>query len=174
MPDIDLSYPPRGSYKAVIDTIVKDLFSAEDRRLGQQIGNIIKQNNEALGMGLDGFLWDGDWYTAPGTPPSRADRKGLHLSLDAVMRAHKLDSDMVQNDKHLVSQMIFKVMKASQSPQTLRDSLPNCVVKLLPGLRDIPRIDEPGVCFPPGSRDRKQFDTIAPKLDQYAAGKLFY
>lgn len=174
MPDIDLSYPPKGSYKQVIDTIVKDLFTAEEGRLGKNITELIKLNNNVLGRGLDGFLWNGDWFTAPGTPPSRGERKSLHHSLDGQMRAHALDSDMVQNDKQMIMQLIYKIMLASTSPQLLRDSLPNSVVNLLPGLKKIERIDQSGACFPPGSRDRREFDRIAPKIDQYAAGKFFY
>lgn len=169
-----VSADPKGSYFAVIQRVTADLFTPETTRLGKNIAELVKLNNQALGMMLDGFLWEGDWYTAPDTPSSRSPKHSLHRSLEDRMYAHIRDADTVETDRHKVSQILYKVMLASKTPQVLRDSLPNSVVDLLPNLKEIPRVEQPGCCFAPGSNERKQFDKIAPKLDQYAAGKFFY
>lgn len=163
-----------GSYHRVITTIVDDLFAPETKRLNKNIGELVKRNNQLRGQGLDGFLWNGDWYAIPGLPASRGEKKSLHIELEDAMRAHKLDADMVGRDKHQISQILFKVMSASMTVQVLRDSLPNSVVNLIPALKAVPRVNEEGCCFILGSKERKQFDKIAPKIDQYAAGKFFY
>lgn len=172
----DVELPKEGgSYHRLILTIVKDLFSAEEERLAKNINELCAANSKAYGRAMVGFLWDGDFYAPMGVEiRGRFERRSIHESLEEECARHIADAGVVKFDKHQVQQILYKTMTACRSLQDMRNALPNCVTKLIPRLKDMPRTDEPGCVFPVGSRERKQFDKIIDKLDIYAAGKLFF
>jgi len=164
-----------GSYHKLILHVVKDLFTAEEERLKKSISDLCQMNSQAYGRPMLGFLWEGDFYAPPNTPVNlRAERRSIHESLEDRVRDHVRDATIVAYDRHQIQQVLFKTFSACTTLQQMRNALPNCVTKLIPALKDLERTDEPGCVFPLGSRNREQFDKIAPKLDVYAVGKLFF
>jgi hypothetical protein len=162
------------SYNKYIDAIKNALFVAEDRRYEKQITDLHRSNQECMGQSLDGFMYEGTFYKPATSPFGKGIRRTLHLSLWDNMMAVLKDRKIVETDKQLIGQMLFKLLDPCFSHQDIRDAIPECIIDVCgQEITSLSRCRNPGF-FLNHPRDFRQYDEILPKIEFYSAARLIY
>ncbi len=168
--------PNMGSsmYK-LITHLLKELFVAEKRRLDKNVADLIRKNNELLGVQHAGFLYYGEYYTATGFKNMASKEKvTLHDSLTDKIKWHIQDSKTIADDERLIGQIIFKITDPCTTLQDIRDSLPECLATMIPALAKLPRHNIEGWSIRQDTRATRQFNKLLPKIEMYSAARLLY
>ena len=166
---------PGSSMFTLIKHLLSELFVAEKRRLDKTVADLIRQNNEVLGVQAAGFLYYGEYYTAQGFQTTQAANKViLDESLTEKIEWHIKDAKTVADDERLIGQIIFKLADPCETLQDMRDSLPDCLATMIPALANLPRHNEQGWSLRQDIRASRQFENILPKIEMYSAARLLY
>lgn len=174
-----IKMPRKGSsFFQLIKTFIEELFVAEKRRLDKSIADLIRQNNEIKGTQSVGFLFYGEYYTAEGfmmmPGAATAGKENLHDSLEKKMEWHVKSAQTVAHDERMIGQIIFKLISHCEDLQSMRDTLPDCFVEMIPALKELPRHNEVGYSLRGDTRGEAQFLKLMPKIEFYAAARLMY
>ena len=173
------------NYKSkVIDAILANLFTAEERRLTAFIQAMCRKNQTAYGRQLDGFHYEGVFYVFEGRRGNLT-REVLHESLEPEMRGFKADRDQVFSDKQLIKQCLFALLEpvgadlsgltVSMVEQDYRDALPECLAQDLPDwARKLPRTREEAFTIKDNARAMRAYEKALPKIEFYSAARLLY
>ena len=165
-------------FNPLITALTNSLFEAEKRRLNSLIIDINKDNKELKSLKVDGFMYGGKFYlptsisttiNGPGVSKST-----LHVSLYKEIDRWIADSKIIKDDHDLIKQMLYRLLKPCQTNQDIRDTLPECLVKLIPSISTHPRSEEPGYTLLGDERASRQFRKLLPKMELYATTRLFY
>jgi hypothetical protein len=160
----------------VIALISKSLFQAEKRRLAGVIVDLDKQNNEIKHTGQQGFLFNGALYrphnastikVGPGIPT-------LDFSLNKQMNDYLKDAKEIELDEKQIQQILFKLIYKAETLQHLRDTLPECLVALVPDLSGMVRNCPEAFLLEGDERGMAQFKKLKPKIEFYSATRLLY
>lgn len=164
---------PVPSHLKIINHLISNLFTAEDRRLKKALEILCKKNEEAYGKQLDGFLFQGDFYTPAGIAKHPKFKKVLHFSLNEEMSFYYSDFKCIERDKERIQQMLVKLVGKAETLQMMRDTLPDCLATMLPALNEYNRQGDVG-CTLENQRDRDQLKQILPKIEMYSVTRLIY
>ena len=162
----------------LINELLETLFAPEKRRLAGVITELNKTNKQLKNLSADGFIYGGIVYMPSGVSttvvgPGQA-KNSLDFSLYDEMERWLKDSKTVFDDQSLIRQMLFLLLWPCQKNRDIRDTLPDCLVSLIPDLKQHPRSLNPGWTLDHNERARKQFDKLLPKMELYSAARLFY
>jgi hypothetical protein len=160
----------------VINTLMVALFSAEHRRLTTEVDKLVEANREFFrDKPHDGFLFQGKPYDPSNLSSlGRKVRVSMSLHMNDRMEDFLRDKSQVDGDRKLISQILFPLIQPCSNLQDIRDTLPNCLVDVLPDLKGLPR--EQSVAFTLADNPRlfRQFENILPRVEFYAATRLLY
>lgn len=116
----------------IIKSIMTSLFSAEDRRLTATVDRLVVSNREFFpNKPHDGFIFQGKPYDPSNLATGKRTRVTLSQHMNEQMEDFLRDKSQVDNDRKLISQILFPLIVPCSSQQELRDVLPNCVVETL-------------------------------------------
>lgn len=173
-----MTMPRKGSsYYQLIKQFLEDLFVAEKRRLNKSISDLVRANNEAKGVQMAGFIYEGEFYTSPDFQISgggRTERVTLHESLESKMEWHIRSAKRVAEEEQIIGQVIFKLLMPCQDLQSMRDTLPDCLAEMIPALKTLERHDDVGCSLRDNTRGTKQFNDWLERIEFYAAARLIY
>lgn len=162
--------------KEWVDLLSNALFVAENRRIGGIITELTKQNNVQKKVDAIGFRHVGETFAIPGM--KRASKTPLPtLSFVLTNQGNDLlkERRALELDKSLISQVLFKQLYQCNDLQEVRDSLPDCLIALIPELAKIPRkITDPLWINRNDERAMAQYRKILPKIEMYSVGQLLY
>lgn len=160
----------------LIKTLTDHLFAPEERRLAGYISKLNQRNKKLSEIKTDGFLYAGVFYQ-PADATLVLDRHqykpSLHISLQADMEKHMRDRAEVMEERALISQTLFLLLKPCYSNQDYRDALPECLASLLK-LTHMPRTREMAYTIEHNARAKRQFEKILPKMEIYSTAGLLY
>lgn len=164
--------------KKLIDGLVQKLFEAEQRRLDAGINELNALNKQVRNSKVDGFIYGGVFYRPTSgaltlASPGQA-KPTLHYSLCPQMDAWIADWQTIRDDKALISQMFFRLLKPCKDLRDIRNALPECIVGLVQELKQHPRADEEGWTLRGDERAMRQFHKLLPKIEAYSATRLLY
>lgn len=177
MDDLNVQMPKKGSsYYKLIQKFLEDLFVAEKRRLEKSISDLIRANNEVKGQQAAGFLYYGEFYTAPGFQQmgNIVGKSNLDDSLVDKMEWHLKSAQRVATEQRLIGQIIYKLLDPCETLQEMRDTLPDCLSEMIPALKNLPRQNEPGWSLRGDTRASTQFEKLRDRIEFYAAARLIY
>jgi hypothetical protein len=166
------------AFKVLTDLMVK-MFEPEERRLQAMLDRLIEQNQEVMPAStgaMCGFIFNGERHIHsryPGYPGTLL--PGLSFGLNDPMDAWLKDKAVINQDRDLIQQTLFKCVFNWRDGQDFRNRMPDAVVPLLSdGLQLLPRTVpfEEATCLK--DRDRRQFEKILPKIELYTAVRLIY
>lgn len=160
----------------LVITIVSKLFEPEERRMLDEITQLVQQNNEVRGAADGCFMYAGKYFMARGQsqlPPSGS-RPALDYSLLPRMRKHVADRNELTQDRNQIQQMLFKITKPCKTAQDFVDALPDTLHRFFAELNGIPRTRPQ--CWPVLNDERtmRQFANIEPKIRLYSVAALLY
>lgn len=159
-----------------VDLLANALFVAETRRIGGVITELTIQNNMQKKTNAIGFRHVGETFAIPGA--KRLDKTPLPtLSFTLSKEGNDLlkERRALELDKSLISQVLFKQLYQCNDLQEVRDSLPDCLVALIPELAKIPRkMIDPLWINRNDERAMTQYQKILPKIEMYSVGQLLY
>ena len=162
----------------IINTLTTRLFVAEDRRLAAILSKLNQRNKPLNDTKLDGFLHAGQFYMpkdASFISGQLAYRTPLHLSLHGDMECFLADRKCVEDEKKLISQVLFTLLVNCVSPQEVRDTLPECLIAHLSNdIAHLERTDEPSYTIKYNPRALRQYAKALPKIEFYSATPLLY
>ncbi len=160
----------------ISDKLITALFEAEERRLAKRVEDIDQMNRETKGTKTYGFWHKGEFY-APSNSPYRSSQRGkealafaLHRQGDAMIK----DAQTVTNDKKMIEQIIYLLIRTCSTIQDIRDALPESLVMLSDELSKLPRLNQEGYTLIGDERAMGQFEKIRDKIDFYTATRLIY
>lgn len=163
------------SYYQLIQTFLKELFVGEQRRLNKSIADLTMANNELKGVQAHGFLFNGEFYTAPGFKAmGNVKKENLHDSLTAKAEWHIKSADRVATEERMIGQVIFKLLGPCTTLQDMRDTLPDFLAEIIPALKNLPRHNEVGCSLSGDTRGSRQLEKWLPRMEFYAAARLIY
>lgn len=158
----------------LIQYMLVELFAGERRRLNATLAKIRDQNNEIVGQELAGFLFEGEFYSPKGSTVIRgAKHTSLDIQLHEAARKYLKDKNKVEEDIGWIRQGIFQILSACSTIQEIRDTLPECLVKMVPDLIKLERTAPAGSSLT-DPLDREAFDHCLPKIQFYSAARLIY
>lgn len=159
-----------------IGLLMEKLFEAEERRIDQAIEELDRQNREARGHKTYGFIHQGRVF-CPKNSPYQADhrnRESLAFSLHKQGNLLVKDMRAVSDDKQMIDQLVYLLIKDCESVQSLRDTLPETLVSLSDELYQYPRTNQEGYTLIGDERATRQFQKLKQKIDFYSATRLIY
>lgn len=165
--------------REVIDAILnKHLFVAEFRRLEGLIDRINTQNKELKQSNIDGFIYGGKFYRPANRSlilagPGQA-KQTLHKELWPTMEDYLQDASTINNDKQMIAQSLFMLLKPCRTKPEMRDALPECIISFWDGLSQFPRTMPAGYTLEGNERAKRQFEKVLPKIEFYVATRLLY
>ena len=159
-----------------VNLLTKALFLAETRRIGVIVTELTQQNNAEKKTNSVGFRHIGETFVIPRLKrTSKTPLPTLSFTLtnegnDLLKERRALDLD-----KSLISQVLYKQLYQCNNLQEVRDSLPDCLVALIPELAKIPRqMTDPLWINRNDERAMAQYRKILPKIEMYSVGQLLY
>jgi hypothetical protein len=156
-----------------VKEIVEKLFDPDERRLGKIITELNANNKRISGTTVDGFRYMGFHVIAP-------DAKMLgrlpvvDKSLEDQVEKYLIDKRTIDKDRQIIRQALVTLLTGCKTDQHFRDALPDCIISLVPGLKNLRRYDEPGWTLKHDQRLYRQFQQVLPKMEMYSAVGLFY
>lgn len=159
-----------------VDLLTNALFVAETRRIGGIIAELTNQNNMQKKTDAIGFRHVGETFTIPGMKRmGRSPIPTLSFTLSKEGNDLLKERRVLEMDKSLISQVLFKQLYQCNTIQEVRDSLPDCLVALIPELAKIPRnMIDPLWINRNDERAMTQYRKILPKIEMYSVGQLLY
>lgn len=159
----------------LLDACVAVLFKAEERRLDKAVEVLDTRNREIGGHKPQGFLLQGKLYRQKSaTLIATAGIKPLAYELTEDGNKFLKDRNEIDKDKQLIKQILYKLVEPCQNIQEIRDTLPECLVGLIPELSKIERRFAKGFFAPKDERFRRQYEAILPKIEMYSVTCLLY
>ncbi|MNO13141.1 hypothetical protein D3C76_27670 [compost metagenome] len=158
-----------------LDALVKKLFAAEERRLDKIVETLDQRNREIGGHRPQGFLLQGKLYR-----PSNATLiaivgiKPLAYELSDDGNKFLKDRNQIDQDRQSIKQILYKLVEPCQNAQEIRDTLPECLVSLVPELSKMERRFATGFFAPKDDRFVRQYEAILPKIEMYSVSCLLY
>lgn len=163
-----------------IEAISQRLFAAEDRRINLMVEELNRKNSEIKKKVLFGFMHLGqryvpEQYRVHNAALKRQPMPTLAFELLAEANSFTTDIKKVQLDKDQIRQVLFKLLYPATTLQEIRDSLPECLVPLVPELSRMGRQnDDPTWFIRDDERAMKQYRKILPKIEMYAMSRMIY
>lgn len=158
-----------------IEAIKKALFQAENRRLVAGIDRLVEQDAEMNpGRHEMGFLYSGEIYRHSRSSTIYRSWPLLSWPLNVEMEAWLKDKKILALDRDQIGQILFKLMYQANDLQEMRDTLPECLVSLVPDFQKMPRMHNQEFLIRHNERDLRQFRKLLPKIELYAMSKLIY
>lgn len=159
--------------KALIDSFVARLFEPEGRRLQKRVNELDRQNGEIRHERAYGFMWLGRQYFAEGSPIRRTSYPSLDFSLRNEGNDLVKDRKQVEEDKTMIRQIMYLLIKDCPDLQSIRDALPDSLVELSDDLMRMPRQRPAGYTIT-DERQSRQYQKMLDKIDFYAATRMMY
>lgn len=160
--------------------IIDVLFKADDRRIATTVQQLNMQNSEIKKQNFHGFIHHGVRFIDPRyerIKVSLAKRPlpTLALQLMPELRLFDKDRNKVEADKSQIRQALVPLMINALDEQDIRDSLPDCVVSLIPQLSKLPRQRQRITThIASDSYAMKAFEKALPLIEQYSVAALIY
>jgi len=162
----------------LINELATKLFEPEVRRLLAMITTLNADNKKLKDLKVDGFLYGGQFYMPSGVSTvvlaAGQAKATLHFSLNSAMERWLKDRKTIQDDRDLIKQMLFLILKPCESEQDIRDALPECLVSLDPTLSQYERSNDHAYTISHDVRAMRQFEKFLPKMMLYSATRLLY
>lgn len=162
----------------LVQTLTKEIFKAEDRRLQKEALGFVTKNAK-LGGPRDGFFFQGVLFSDL-DPRVRAkgDKGNLHASLVPSIETHSLDRKTIEFDKMRVSQALTVILRDCRTPQDVFDAVPNALHETLrqvmPGSAQLTRTRQEAWTVLDNPRAFQQYQKLRDKLEFYNIAKLLY
>lgn len=159
---------------ATIGQLTLTLQEAEKRRLDKMTDRLVEKNLEMSPGAVMGFIHCGLTYrhtqAAPGQLKYRVLHDDLTFDMDEVVAARKDLDRRLQN----IKQALMPIARLAVEPQDLRDGLPECLVRMLPDIANMPRTREVGWMLEEGSRAHTNLKEAMDDIDYFAAARLLF
>lgn len=160
--------------KIIMDAICT-IFEPEKRRMQSIIDNLVKQNQEILGVTDQGFLYQGDvYYKSKATMHSRLPALAWSLcdQMETFIREKRLFSQEFALIKQTVTRLLY--LAKDGDAQMQRDLLPDCLASLVPGLRVLTRQKHVEEMIINDERLLRQYLKALPLMEVYSVSRLLY
>ncbi len=159
----------------LIKSILDQLFVAEWRRLDKSIERLNQQNNEINGVSEIGFILDGMFFRSKETTLGKGDQRVLAKSLEEDGKLFLQDKKTITTDQQMIKQSLVHLLKSCKTEQDIRDTLPECVIPLLPlSVRTLSRTRETAFTINDNERAKYQYGLVYPRIEFYSAARLIY
>lgn len=152
------------------------LFLPEKRRLTAILDLIEEANYELNPNATRAFVYRGDMYVSSKATYryKAADCPTLRFQLYDQMVGYKLDQTRILNDKKAIGQILNLMLYQCNNNQEIRDTLPECLVALVPAFNLMRRQKNQGFMDKCSPRTEEQYKKLLPKIEFYAATHLIY
>jgi hypothetical protein len=153
-----------GSHE-IINAVLETLFRNETSRHQKCIDHIASRNTN----GNRNFVHATNTYMTSWMKNAniRMPRVELHESLWPEMEMLLLDMRAVENDSRVYWQLLFSMINPCTNLQDVRDTLPDFITDMMPGLCDKPRIS-PEIHTITDLRMQRQYAKHREKMEMYA------
>lgn len=158
--------------KALIEKLVERVFEAEDKKHVEEVNRLIEQNMALTGTPILGFNYMGTRYGWNGMPIAVGPNIEPSLMPD-MARVHNFRK-IVDLDRKLITQFLFRLVSPCRTSQDYRDALPECVVSLDWMLPTLQRTREAGYTLSSDPRAWREYLKVTSKIETYCAMKFLY
>lgn len=159
-----------------IDLLMGKLFEAEQRRIDRSVEELDRQNREVKGHKTYGFIHQGRVFMPQNNPniPDHRGRESLAFPLHKQGNMLVQDLRAVSDDKQMIEQLVYLLIKDCETVQSVRDTLPESLVGLSDELAQYTRLSQEGYTLDGNERAQRQFAKLKDKIDFYTATRLIY
>lgn len=164
-----------------IKAITERLFAPEDRRIDKMIEELNQRNSAIKGKQLFGFMHLGKRYIPQSCKAQAAALRKQQvipsLAFELIDEASVFINDVkkVESDREQIKQVLFKLLYQANTLQDIRDSLPECLISLVPEVAKMDRRNEdPTWLIRNDHRALKQYAKMLPKIELYAMTRMIY
>lgn len=158
--------------------LMEKLFEPDQRRLSGVILQMNRANRVLMQSSVDGFRYMGQCFVPKDGKFIRVGHvKGLpelHDEFYPQMEQWCKDAALIQTDRAMVRQTLYRLLDGLSHDQDIRDALPECLVSLVPYLTKLERTNEPGFNLKGEAMAYRQFQKMVEKLEIYSAVSLFF
>jgi hypothetical protein len=164
-----------------VDSIITKLFEAEDNYFDRLIVDLNRMNCEVKKKSFRGFMHMGvryiprseRWSVRTGRVPTPL--PSLDFSLLDQSDKLTVHFNRVNLDKSQIRQILFELLCHCNTLQEIRDSLPECLVPLVPDVQSLPRFIQNQFYLVQGNKYfMRQYEKVLPKIEYYSTVHLIY
>ena len=135
-----------------IDMIVASLFQPDIKRLGEIVTQLNEENSRRLGVQYFGFMHLGKRYVDPRYESQRKilskyPMPTLGLEMQEKLVQFDLDAAQLEKDKAVIKQALTPLLINCNDLQDIRNSLPECLIHLVPQISHLQRTLENNTVF---------------------------
>lgn len=164
----------------ILDTIVKELFGAEDRRIGNIVKSLCERNYSDTGSAKYGFMLMGQRVLSP---EYAAHHKALATTLLPTLaielreegRNLLREKKIIEDDMTMIRQAMAHLVMQVNDGEEFRNGMPECILDLFPDPKRPPRKHEDFMYL---IRSNKyavaDVERAMPKIEFYLAVRLMY
>jgi len=157
-----------------ISAIMKALFEKEQAYLSKQGVDLITRNSE-LGGTPDGFRFAGVIHTQlVGAARGRGNYGPLDDALVPEMFNIKSQKETMEFEMVRIKQALSLVLRDCQTPQDVRDALPNSLKNLIPGCAGLERTRPEAFTIVSDEKTYSQYMNLREKIEYYVASMLLH
>jgi len=165
---------------AWLDHIVGQLFAADDRRIKERIQALNDANSRIRKTQLFGFMHRGKRFIDPRfegqtSVLAKTPVPTLALQLNDELKSFDLDRDRVEIDRAKIRQALLPLLVNCNSLQDLRDTLPECIIHMVPQLVPLKRQRTDNASFIRSDKyAMKAYEKALPLIEAYSVSNLIY
>lgn len=163
-----------------LDLIIDVLCEPDTRRFKKIVDELNKQNSAIKGQNFFGFIHLGvrfidSRYTHQAKALSKVQVPTLSLQLNQEAKEFRQDYAKVDADMDKIRQALMPLLVNCLSLQDIRDSLPECIVQLIPRLSCLPRVmADNTVHIRSNKYALKAYEKALPLMQAYSVAALIY
>lgn len=161
--------------------IVNYIFQAETLRLDRAMLVLMEKHTSITGQMLVGFKHAGKNFiplkykaVVPAMPGGSKTLPTLSIKISEEVFEFMRDFDKIQADMQKVTQTLAPLIYGLNTLQETRDMLPECVVDLVPSLKELPRTKPDLYLFEDQPLKQAAFQKGFPLIQYYTMTHLMY
>lgn len=160
--------------------IIDVLFKADDRLIAASVQKLNTQNSEIKKQNFHGFIHQGVRFIDPryeAIKISLAKRPLPTIALQLMPELRSFDQERVRVEAHKsqIRQALVPLMINALDEQDIRDSLPDCIVSLIPQLSKLHRQRQNVTTHIASNKfAMRAYEKALPLIEQYSVAALIY
>lgn len=156
-----------------VEEVLDKLFSAEYRRLGGLISELVTTNNIKKKCNAHGYTFMGE-YRTPVTEKGIAQKfETLDFTLSDRGNAIELEHSRTSNDRQMIRQLLTQLFRGQKDRQMLRDRIPDSLVRFT-AYESIPRAAPLEEHIKDNTRLLNLYQQLIPKINTLAVSAMLY
>ena len=165
----------KGLVYTLTQALMKRMFEGEQKRLDKLKTAFAKRNREMMPEATDGFIYRMTFFSAkPDDPNVKHSHYTADPNLVNELNCFFLEVTKLEQDMNKVRQGLSLVLRECNTPQDIRDALPNSMADILDQTKRLPRTRPEAYTLEGKPIQQQQYKPMRDLMDLYMMTRALY